>query len=486
MSAIPIFRRLTHAPAGASAARVAAILSILGLSALLGWQTTPEVAQLILLAVGGLVAIVVLILRLEWGIIIIIPLSFLVRYEISTGTNVPLNAAFIFVILMLGLWLARMMLVEKAIHLLPSRLNAPAMAFIAATSLSLITGNIRWVSPVTAPASLPAQLGGYALYVLSVALLLLVGNGLRSLTTLKIYTGLFLATGSVYILGRFIPWLGRANARLIFAPGSLGSMFWIWLVAMALGQILINPNLGLRWRLALSGLVGATLYAGAVQSTEWLSGWLPTLVAVIIVIWLRSWRWGVLISLVCLGLLIAFLPAIQAEIITPGQEFSRDSRLATFPIMFELIKANPLLGLGPSNYYHYSNLYPILGWYVKFNSHNNYIDIVAQTGLLGFGLFAWLVVEIARLGMRLRASLQEGFSKAYVTAALGGLGATLVAGVLGDWFLPFNYNVGIEGFRASSLAWIFFGGLMVIQRVEGQARTAETNGGQGVEKGFGQ
>jgi hypothetical protein len=38
--------------------------------------------------------------------------------------------------------------------------------------------------------------------------------------------------------------------------------------------------------------------------------------------------------------------------------------------------------------------------------------------------------------------------------------ATLVSGMLGDWFLPFVYNVGLAGMRSSILFWVFMGGLL--------------------------
>jgi hypothetical protein len=41
----------------------------------------------------------------------------------------------------------------------------------------------------------------------------------------------------------------------------------------------------------------------------------------------------------------------------------------------------------------------------------------------------------------------------------------LVAGMLGDWVIPFVYNVGLSGFRASVLGWIFLGGLVVIHHI---------------------
>jgi hypothetical protein len=64
--------------------------------------------------------------------------------------------------------------------------------------------------------------------------------------------------------------------------------------------------------------------------------------------------------------------------------------------------------------------------------------------------------------------LPEGFERAYMTGALGGLVGMLVAGMLGDWFLPFVYNVGLEGFRASGLAWMFLGAAVALENTNRQ------------------
>ena len=40
---------------------------------------------------------------------------------------------------------------------------------------------------------------------------------------------------------------------------------------------------------------------------------------------------------------------------------------------------------------------------------------------------------------------RPGFAQAYVYGALGGLAGMVVAGMLGDWVLPFFYNVGLAG-----------------------------------------
>jgi hypothetical protein len=119
-----------------------------------------------------------------------------------------------------------------------------------------------------------------------------------------------------------------------------------------------------------------------------------------------------------------------------------------------------------------------LGWYVQFNSHNQYVDIVAQTGLLGLACFLWFAWEAGWLGSRLRARVPEGFAQAYVYGALGGLVGMLVAGMLADWVLPFVYNIGLAGFRASVLGWLFLGGLLSLEQIAELGRTevnASTN-----------
>jgi hypothetical protein len=102
---------------------------------------------------------------------------------------------------------------------------------------------------------------------------------------------------------------------------------------------------------------------------------------------------------------------------------------------------------------------------VSFNSHNNYVDIVAQTGMVGLVCFLLFMWEVGRLGWRLREQVPAGFARAYVYGALGGLAGMIVAAMLGDWVLPFVYNIGLDGFRSSMLGWLFIGGLVSLEQI---------------------
>jgi hypothetical protein len=65
---------------------------------------------------------------------------------------------------------------------------------------------------------------------------------------------------------------------------------------------------------------------------------------------------------------------------------------------------------------------------------------------------------------RLRTVAPAGsFEQGFIYAVCGGLIGTLVAGMFGDWVLPFVYNISMEDFRASMLAWIFFGAALMLE-----------------------
>ena len=68
------------------------------------------------------------------------------------------------------------------------------------------------------------------------------------------------------------------------------------------------------------------------------------------------------------------------------------------------------------------------------------------------------------LSWTLSTQLPGGFARAYAYGVLAGVIATVFAGFLVDWVLPFVYNIGFTGFRASILPWIFCGALVSMER----------------------
>ena len=202
----------------------------------------------------------------------------------------------------------------------------------------------------------------------------------------------------------------------------------------------------------------------------WRDGRRTELAVAALALWKRSRVAALLLVLVVVVLAVVFFPVLFQH--AGGQrevDMSWNGRLSLYRAVLDLVKEHPILGLGPAAYRHYGHTRWLGGapgralWLrPNISSHNNYLDVYAQMGLVGLGLFLWFLFEVGRLGWRLRPRFEGDFEAGYVYGVLGGLIGTLVAMMLADWFLPFVYNIGFAGFRTSVLAWMFLGGLVAL------------------------
>ncbi|HBY93618.1 MAG TPA: hypothetical protein DEP84_06550 [Chloroflexi bacterium] len=451
--------------------RLLTIACLFVLAAYVGQSPSWELLRLFVL-LGGAVSLAVLLRYPQLRLPTLVVASFIIPLSISTGTNTDLNVTVLLLPVFIGLWLLEL-LQRREIRLPSSRPVLPLMAFALVAVLSFGMGQLPWYLTESAP--LLAQLGGLAVFLLSAGAFLLVAHHVRDLQSLEWLTWLFLAFGALFLAGRLVPGLRHVVVDILFQEGSTSSLFWVWVAALAFGQALFNRRLPPRWRLACGGLVLVLFYSAWFEGRTWASGWLPPLVAVGTILWLGVPRLRPLMLLSGAAIATFYSRQVVAEVMV-GNEYSWITRLEAWRIVLEIVKVSPLLGLGPANYHWYTPLFPILGWSVQFNSHNQYVDILAQTGVLGLAGFLWFAWEVFWLGWRLRDRVATGFAQAYVYGALGGLAGTLAAGALADWVLPFVYNVGLKGMRSSIFGWIFLGGLVALELMVTNGSGAQQNG----------
>ena len=416
----------------------------------------------VLLLIGVLAPSIILLRHPNLGLALLIVASLAIPFTIGTGSQTPINASVLLLSYLVGLWIFDMFTRKRQIRFLSSQPIAPIMAFMLVVLLGYGFGQINWFS--TQGASSRAQFGGAIIFLLSAGAFLVTAHQ-ANLRGLKWMTGIFLVLGGLYIAGRIIPQIGVLTSNLgLFKIGSTDSLFWTWLVAIAFSQAVFNSHLAPRWRLALGILLGGTFLISLGYARDWTSGWLPSIIAVVVILLVARPRFG-LFALLILGVFLMINFQASENLVLQGNQYSLTTRMEAWTILGNIIKVNPIFGLGFANYYFYTALFPINGYYVPFNSHNNYIDLVAQTGLVGTACFLWFFWAVWRVGLKLRNKAPIGFAQAYVYGALGGLAGTLVAAFLGDWVLPFVYNIGLNGFRSSVLAWLFLGGLVAIENI---------------------
>lgn len=415
------------------------------------------IAALPVLVVGGYL----LIRYPPLGFLLIIAISTVLKFDVP-----PIGLIATVILLLTALWIFDMVVRQREVNLVNSPTMTPLILFTAVVILAFIVGQLPWFSIPQVP--IDNQIGGVAIFILSFAAFILVAHQVRDIRWLKWMVFLFigLAGPAVFIGMRFLPGWRQLNQLLLHAKTTGGSLFWLWLASLTFSQAFFNKKLAMKWRGVFLAILVGYLYLALGRNRAWTSGWAPTFVALFVIVWVARPKWAMPLTMVGVAALILLFQPIYNAIFIGDNEYSAMTRLEAWRIVGQIIKVNPILGLGPGNYYNYTLLFPILGFYVEFNSHNNYVDIVAQTGILGFICFIWFVVVTWQLGWRLRSQVpKDGFTQAFVYAALGGLAGTVAAGMLGDWVLPFVYNIGIFGLRSSIYAWLFLGGLVAIDQM---------------------
>lgn len=440
--------------------RLALIVAVLLGSAILAYIV--PVQRKVLLVPAAMLAIAaayIFLRRPALGMMALVFAGLLVPFSIGTGTGTSLNPVVLLVPALTVLWLAENGLRHHAIRLRRHSSVYLLLVFMAVATLSYIVGLLPWFDIHGAGAA--AQIGGLMVFYISVAVFLVSAHTLNERWLARLVY-LFIAIGALIVLGRFVSPLGRVLAQFVDGA-AMGSVFWIWLVALSAGLALFHDDLPLRWRLVLVAVASLALFLGLFQNREWASGWAPPLAALLILVWLRFPRWG------WIGLFVAtvvFILEIDRFWMAVTTDQSWLARQQAWRIVLDTTSVNPVLGLGPSNYYFYVQNATIRGWggawNVKFSSHNNWVDLIAQTGILGTAVFVLFTLSLFRVGMRLYIGQANGFPRAYAAACVAGLVATLISGFLGDWFLPFVYNIGLAGLRASILFWVFMGGLLML------------------------
>ena len=367
------------------------------------------------------------------------------------------NASILTIILMIVLWLLDMFVVKREFKFVRSRAIRPAFYLLIVSVIAFAMGQIPWFAFAN-QAPFDAQLGGFAIYFFLVLAMIMTANVLREIRWLKIIVWTFIGFGSIYVLGRTLNlWVVDS----IYQHGVYAnSMFWLWLIILPLSQAIFNKKLNLRTRILLYGIVAMTFYVSLVQQNDWKSGWVPSAVAAAVLVGLRFRK--VTPFAIPFAVIIA---AYLAQDLIATDEYSWGTRLDAWLVVLDISRVSPIIGLGFSNYYWYAKVFSIRGYSIKFNSHSQFVDIIAQTGILGMLCFMWILFEVGRLAWKLMNKLPDGFAKGYSYGIFAGVLGSLMAAFLVDWLLPFAYNIGLDGVRASILPWVFFGGLISVEKI---------------------
>ena len=449
--------------------RLAIVLGVLaaaaGLGAVLAWK--PYSTNLQILALAGSVGAIGLVIGLnrfgqhEYGLLAVLLLAGLVNFfSLPTGTESKLVLSLVMASALCGLWFLDMLLVQKRFALKPSPINLPVLTFI-------VVGIIAFAWSMLMEDPLIYRYGSFtivqvaALFVNSLLpfMVIFVVNKIHEVKWLEQMTWIALGIG---VVAWFSSELNLPTIRMV--ENGMRGMFITWIGALAYGQALFNEKLPPWKRGALLLLLGMWVFWSLIQHRIWLSGWVPLGVACLVLTLARSRQLFFALALVGLLYVGVNYQYFYEEVVVANLDEGGGERLDIWRLNIQHVVDHPLFGMGPAGYALYNMAYHPQD---ARSTHNNYFDILAQTGIIGFACFIWMMATFLRLGTHLKRRLagQRDFAEAFTHAVMAGLIASLVGMTLGDWVLPFAYNQTISGFDNAIFTWMFVGGMMALYHI---------------------
>jgi O-antigen ligase len=340
------------------------------------------------------------------------------------------------------------------------------IVFMAVPFLSLVWSNLlRDPFLITQPNFLFVQGATAVVMVLLPLVLLLTANTIKSEGEIKALVAVMLIGGVPGFLSEngVFPW-----------PIATRGMFTLWVVSIAASLILFNRKTAWPMRVFLAGLTAVWIHFRFIQYTIWVSGWLPAFVAFGVMAFLKSKK--LFLGLLIGGLMIVLINfQYFSEMVKIKTNISGLTRLSAWKTSLNLVAEHPIFGTGPGGYLTYYRSYN-LGDEAMNATHNNYLDMFAELGVIGFVPFIGFFTAITVLGYRLcrRMKGRGDFLEAATMGIFAGMIACLIAMGMGDWLIPFPYTQGIGSFDYEVYSWIFMGALLAIDRMTKSKQSTQT------------
>jgi len=173
---------------------------------------------------------------------------------------------------------------------------------------------------------------------------------------------------------------------------------------------------------------------------------------------IKNWKLLLPVTLIVVIFLTLFYPKLNEErsSITNFITFSyNNNRLGYWSRSLSIIKDYPILGSGINTYSSVQWRYNV-GW--GGYPHNSYLQMMAETGIIGLSSFLWLLFVLFRNSLRNFRKMQNFEFKILLLSFLTGLSGFLIHSFFDTNF----YSV-----QLSSLMWIIMGVIVAIQKIEG-------------------
>lgn len=388
--------------------------------------------------------------------VIILGNALFVPITFPTGTGSRLAMSMLIVVVFFGLWVLRSFTTDKRFTIKPSPVNFPLLAFFGVVAFSVFWSILFRDPMVFVPDTFViVQIASALVMIFLPITLLMVGNFIESTRQLKIMAWMMIAAG---VVGFIKDYTGLP------LPVDIRGMFALWVIGLAFGFAIFIKHMHWTLRAFLFILVAVWIWWNFGINISWVAGWLPALVALAILTWIHSKKLSMLMLAFVLALFLLNSDYYLGKVLQNETQESGFTRLAAWKANWSVTREHLIFGTGPAGYaVYYMTYFPT----DAMATHSNYIDLVAQTGIVGTVFCLWFFGSLVRIGIRLSKRLRGrgDFAEALANVSLAGTIACIIIMAFGDWLFPFAYTQTIEGFNYAVYNWLFMGAILVLDRL---------------------
>lgn len=395
------------------------------------------------------------------ALVILVPIAF---YPYSKDAFLPAKEliAEVLVILSLMFWGFKVVTKEK-LAFNPTPLNIPLLSFIIICILSLIWSNSFFVSLK----ELPLFLVGPLLY-------LVITNNISDqrqidliLDVLLIIGGLFGIYGILQYNGiDFSFWRGNVARMQVFGLFGNVNFFAEYLIIplpIAISIFFGSRNKFKKFLLLIGILAMGTTLIVTFTRGSYLSIGVSLIFMFLLFLLSRGKSFinenkKIFIIILISIIIVAFLFIIPTPLSKPGtaistikgrvsisgliNEFSFGRRITIWKFTGMMIKDRPILGSGIGTFKYNTLRYQaklfeqvqnrsLYHYRFALATHNEYLQLWAELGIIGLGIFIWLIISYFNCGLKILRKIKNKHRQGIIIGLMGAVVAVLVDGIFG-------------------------------------------------------
>lgn len=236
-------------------------------------------------------------------------------------------------------------------------------------------------------------------------------------------------------------------------PNSLG-VYFVFLLFPLIPLIFSEKSKGKKYFYIVLALIMVTNIGLCLSRNAWVA------LGIGIVLLAIVYNWRILIGLLVGGGAVLLIPALNSRLMDMGSKIFSDGRIKHWSVALEMFKDKPLTGVGNGNYEvlhsKYLEKFPqfIVPGEENFPTHNSYLKVLSELGILGFIPFILLQSTIVIRTINVCRKCKKEYSgviKGLTISIIVFLQVNLLDNM---WFVP----------KVTTIYWVFIAIVILLGR----------------------